>query len=105
MIRVSYATPGWMGFRTSTVSRGWCFSSAVLAVSLACAVARAGEPPAPVTLGQWLRTAVDARGRNCTPHAQREDGKRVYVACGAAGLWEVDVSLAPVIVRVIDLHG
>jgi hypothetical protein len=37
----------------------------------------------------WLTTKVDERGRHCDHRAELRDTKRLLVACGAAGVWEL----------------
>lgn len=47
------------------------------------------QPPLPEA---WLEAQRDERGLACQAHDQVVRAERVLVACGAAGVWEVDIS-------------
>lgn len=47
--------------------------------------AQAQEAPAP----DWLAAKVNESGQHCDRRAEHRDGKRLFLACGAAGAWEL----------------
>jgi len=54
----------------------------------------------------WLTTKVDERGRHCDQRAQLRDAKKLLVACGAAGVWELALDDGnPRFVRSYDFAG
>ena len=54
----------------------------------------------------WLTTTVDERGRHCDRRAEQRDAKKLFVACGAAGAWELALDEGnPRFVRSYDFAG
>jgi hypothetical protein len=42
----------------------------------------------------WLSATVNETGQHCERRAEHRDGKKVFVACGAAGVWELSLDEA-----------
>jgi hypothetical protein len=54
----------------------------------------------------WLTAKVNESGQHCDQHAQHRDGKKLLVACGAAGVWELGFDEAvPRFVRSYSFTG
>lgn len=61
------------------------------------------ETPVPA---EWLDAKVNESGQHCEKHAEQRDGKRLLVACGAAGVWELAVDEpTPRLVRSYGFSG
>jgi hypothetical protein len=72
---------------------------------LAMAGAARAEEPGSLP-PDWLTTTVDERGRHCDRRAEQRDAKRSFVACGAAGVWEIALDEAkPRFIRSYDFSG
>lgn len=69
----------------------WLNKIAALTAFAGCLVltnvesAQAQEAPAP----DWLAAKVNESGQRCDRRAEHRDGKKLYLACGAAGAWEL----------------
>lgn len=69
----------------------WLNKIAVLTAFAGCLVltsvesAQAQEALAP----DWLAAKVNESGQRCDRRAEHRDGKKLYLACGAAGAWEL----------------
>jgi hypothetical protein len=61
----------------------------VLAAVLATGTAAAQEVSPDEALATWLETARDGRGHRCVLSGRHEAGERLWLACGAAGVWWV----------------
>ncbi len=54
----------------------------------------------------WLAAKVNESGQHCEKHDEQRDAKRLLVACGAAGVWEVALDeTAPRLVRSYAFSG
>ena len=55
---------------------------------------------------EWLDAKVNESGQHCEKHAEQRDAKRLLVACGAAGVWEIAVDEpVPRLVRSYGFSG
>jgi len=86
----------------------WLNKMAALAALTGClaigARARAEGPESSPT--DWLASTVDERGRHCDQRAEQRDAKRLLLACGAAGVWELALDAAnPRFIRSYDFAG
>ena len=58
------------------------------------------ETPLPSPSAAWLEAKVNEAGQHCEKHAEQRDAKRLLVACGPAGVWEIALDEAtPRLVR------
>ena len=54
----------------------------------------------------WLAGVLNEKGQHCEKQAERQDGSKLLLACGAAGVWEVALGeVAPRFVRSYDFAG
>lgn len=61
------------------------------------------EAPAP---SDWLSAQVNERGQRCVRLAEQQEGARLHVACGPAGVWIFDTSgPQPRFVRSVEFPG
>lgn len=60
------------------------FAGCLLSVETAFA-----EPTVPAA---WLSTQVNESGQHCSALAEQRQGDKWFVACGAAGAWEISLA-------------
>ena len=80
-----------------------------LAALAACAgvlaLVKTAQAQAPLP-ADWLTAKVNESGQHCEKHAEQRDAKRLLVACGAAGVWEIALDeTAPRLVRSYAFSG
>ncbi len=80
-----------------------------LAALAACAgvlgVVETARAQTPLATG-WLDAKVNESGQHCVKHAEQRDAKRLLVACGPAGVWEIALDEAsPRLVRSYGFAG
>lgn len=80
--------------------------SRVLRLSLLLASLTGAAQGAELLPAGWLDAQVDARGRHCATRATFQDGKRLLLACGGGGAWEVELAESgPRLKQVHEFNG
>jgi hypothetical protein len=89
------------GFRMAWWSKKLAALAACAGVLALVKTAQA-ETPLPLS-SAWLDAKVNEAGQHCEKHAEQRDGKRLLVACGPAGVWEI--ALDEPTPRLVRSHG